>query len=46
MIQVQDGASVVELCKFGDEVITRSCANIYRAKKGGQTVEKGVAFPT
>jgi curved DNA binding protein len=44
--QVQAGASVVELCKFGDEIVTRSCAGIYRAKKEGQTIDKGVAFPT
>lgn len=40
--QVAVGASIVNLCKFGDEVITRSVASIFRSKK----VDKGVAFPT
>jgi len=40
--QVVAGATIVSLCKFGDEVITRSVASIYRSKK----VDKGIAFPT
>jgi len=40
--QVTPGASIVNICKFGDDVVTRSTASIYRNKK----IEKGIAFPT
>lgn len=44
--QCTAGAIVLDICKFGDAVVTKSCAGIYRAKKNGQTVEKGIGFPT
>lgn len=44
--QCTAGAIVLNICKFGDAVVTKSCAGIYRAKKNGQTVEKGIGFPT
>lgn len=44
--QCTAGAVVLDICKFGDAVVTKSCAGIYRAKKNGQTVEKGIGFPT
>lgn len=39
------GASVLAICRSGDESITRKCELIYRAKKGGKVIEKGIAFP-
>jgi curved DNA binding protein len=44
--QIKAGATVIEICKFGDTVITQACAAIYQKKKAGQGVEKGIAFPT
>lgn len=40
------GARVIDLCKLGDGIVTDMTAQIYRAKKGGRTIEKGIAFPT
>jgi methionine aminopeptidase len=37
---------VIDLCKLGDGIVTDMCAQIYRAKKGGRAIEKGIAFPT
>ena len=42
--QIKAGATVIEICKFGDTVITQACAAIYQKKKAGQGVEKGIAF--
>ena len=36
------GSKVVDLCVFGDTVISNQCANVFKTKK----IEKGVAFPT
>jgi hypothetical protein len=36
------GKKVVEICEFGDAVIERQCAAMFKSKK----VSKGVAFPT
>ena len=44
--QIVEGAKVVDLCKFGDTVITTACSSIYQKKVKGSVVEKGVAFPT
>jgi methionine aminopeptidase len=44
--QIKDGASVYEICSFGDTVINQACAGIYQKKVKGEAVEKGVAFPT
>jgi len=44
--QIIDGASVVNVCKFGDTVIAQACSSIYQKKVNGKAVEKGVAFPT
>lgn len=38
----KDGAKIVDLCRAGDDVITKECANIFKGKQ----IEKGVAFPT
>jgi curved DNA binding protein len=38
----KDGAKVVDLCKVGDDVITKECAKSFKGKQ----IEKGVAFPT
>ncbi|EQC27064.1 hypothetical protein SDRG_15074 [Saprolegnia diclina VS20] len=40
--QLAPGKSVVELCAFGDAIITARAATVYKSKK----VEKGIAFPT
>ena len=44
--QIKAGAVVGDICKFGDTVITQACASIYQKKKAGQTIDKGIAFPT
>jgi curved DNA binding protein len=36
------GKSVVEVCSFGDELITKQCQMVYKSKH----IEKGIAFPT
>ena len=41
-----DDAVCRDICKFGDTVITQACASIYQKKKAGQTIDKGIAFPT
>lgn len=46
MLQVKPGAKVVDLCKFGDTVITQKCGTIYQKKVRGKAIDKGVAFPT
>lgn len=46
MLQIRPGAKVLDLCKFGDTVITQKCSTIYQKKIKGKTIEKGVAFPT
>lgn len=46
IIQVKPGAKVLDICKFGDTVITQKCGTIYQKKIKGKIVEKGVAFPT
>ena len=40
------GACVLDICKFGDAVITQSTERLYRKKVDGRTIEKGIAFPT
>mmetsp|Transcript_7217 Transcript_7217/g.21289 ORF Transcript_7217/g.21289 Transcript_7217/m.21289 type:complete len:390 (+) Transcript_7217:170-1339(+) len=46
VLQVRPGARVLDLCKFGDTVVTQKCSTIYQKKNNGKTIEKGVAFPT
>lgn len=41
--QVAPGKRAVELCSFGDALIEKLVAPLYRSKKG---LEKGLAFPT
>jgi len=43
---VKDGASVLEVCQFGDTVVSQACASIYQKKVKGAAIEKGIAFPT
>ncbi|KIZ00762.1 hypothetical protein MNEG_7198 [Monoraphidium neglectum] len=38
----KDGAKVVDVCRIGDDVITKEVQNIFKGKK----FEKGIAFPT
>jgi len=49
------GARVIDICKFGDGIITQCCATVYQTKpksnnkgKGAKEkpMEKGIAFPT
>jgi curved DNA binding protein len=44
--QIAPGKTVLEICKFGDTVITTAAGAIYQKKVKGEAVEKGVAFPT
>ena len=46
ILQVKPGVKVLDLCKFGDTVITQKCGTIYQKKVKGRAIEKGVAFPT
>lgn len=46
VLQVKPGAKVLDLCKFGDMVITKKCGTIYQKKVKGKAIDKGVAFPT
>jgi len=39
------GASVLSICRAGDDSILQKCEMIYRAKKGGKPIEKGISFP-
>lgn len=44
--QCVPGAKIVEICRFGDELIEQKCSNVYKNKnKAGKHVLKGVAFP-
>mmetsp|Transcript_26549 Transcript_26549/g.81622 ORF Transcript_26549/g.81622 Transcript_26549/m.81622 type:complete len:271 (+) Transcript_26549:124-936(+) len=45
-LQATVGTRVLDLCKFGDDVIVRKCATIYTKKVKGKIVERGIAFPT
>lgn len=33
VLQVRPGARVLDLCKFGDTVVTQKCSTIYQKKK-------------
>ncbi|GBG25906.1 Methionine aminopeptidase 2 [Hondaea fermentalgiana] len=37
-----EGKTALEICKFGDLLITQQCSMVFKAKK----IEKGIAFPT
>jgi curved DNA binding protein len=43
--QIAPGKNVLELCAFGDAIVTARAAAIYRTGKS-KKVEKGIAFPT
>ena len=38
--QCSPGAKVIDVCKFGDQVITSMCAQIYRNKKKMENVKR------
>lgn len=40
------GASVLAICQHGDQSINAKCDSIFRNKKAGKTIEKGISFPT
>jgi len=42
ILNCKSGKSVLEICEFGDKVISLQCDNVYKAKK----MQKGIAFPT
>lgn len=44
--QAKPGAKIIDLCRFGDNVIAQKCASIYQKKVKGKVIEKGIAFPT
>ena len=37
-----DGAKIVDLCRLGDDIISKEAAQVFKGKK----IEKGIAFPT
>lgn len=40
------GAKIVDVCRFGDNLIEEKCASIFKNKgKNGKPILKGVAFP-
>jgi hypothetical protein len=39
------GATVLSICKAGDDMVVDLTKGIYRNKVKGRTIEKGVAFP-
>jgi len=41
-----EGASILKLCRDGDEQILKLTLGVYTAKVDGATVPKGIAFPT
>ncbi len=41
--KVVSGASIVELCKYGDQLIEQQTALCFKKQKN---IEKGIAFPT
>lgn len=41
------GAKVLDVCRAGDELLTKSCASVFNKKNNkGEKIEKGIAFPT
>ncbi|GBF99872.1 hypothetical protein Rsub_12512, partial [Raphidocelis subcapitata] len=40
----KDGARIVDLCRMGDEIISKDAAAIFKGKVSGS--DKGIAFPT
>lgn len=46
LLQCIPGAKIVDICKFGDELIEQRTNAIYKNKnKAGKVVLRGVAFP-
>uniref|UniRef100_A0A7S1G319 Peptidase M24 domain-containing protein n=2 Tax=Corethron hystrix TaxID=216773 RepID=A0A7S1G319_9STRA len=43
--QTKPGVTVLELCVFGEAVITSQVGKLYNKKVDGKLIEKGVAFP-
>jgi len=39
------GTKVLDICKAGDNLIVTRCEAIFRNKKDGKKIEKGIAFP-
>ena len=44
-LQATVGAKILDLCKFGDDVVAQKCASVF-AKGKNKIKEKGIAFPT
>eukprot|EP00052_Salpingoeca_macrocollata_P000558 m.20929 g.20929 ORF g.20929 m.20929 type:complete len:404 (-) comp10635_c0_seq2:118-1329(-) len=42
----KEGATVLSVCKLGDDEIVKATAAVFNKKVEGQVVSKGVAFPT
>lgn len=45
VMQATVGAKILDLCKFGDDVVAQKCASVF-AKGKNKIKEKGIAFPT
>ena len=45
--QCEPGAKIVDICRFGDEIIDKRCSEIFKnkSKTTGKVPLKGVAFP-
>jgi hypothetical protein len=43
--KVLPGASILELCVFGETVMTAGLSRVYDNKVNGKKVDKGIAFP-
>lgn len=39
-------ADIAEICKLGDNLIDERCQKVYTKKEKGETVRRGIAFPT
>jgi len=43
--QCVPGAKVIDICEFGQTVITTQVSKLYTKKVNGQAIDRGVAFP-
>jgi methionine aminopeptidase len=43
--QCVPGGTILDICEFGQTIITTQSAKLYTKKVNGQVVDRGVAFP-
>eukprot|EP00977_Amphora_coffeiformis_P020978 scaffold8690_cov190-Amphora_coffeaeformis.AAC.5 len=46
LAQIKPGAKVLDLCEFGHTVIQAQAQKLFTKKVNGQSIERGVAFPS